>query len=130
MKNSKKLVTRDSLISMLNSGNDAHVQQVVGRALVAIFNGQTEGEKNSNVTNHDNGIGFTGADAYSGSLSAKSFLKYGSLLDWQLAKWLKPNVKGVPRIAKYHAQLNTIAVLKAAAKEKTSPTANMLRRAK
>jgi hypothetical protein len=87
------------------------VEQMVGRALVHLFNRQTEDEKSCNDTRKHNMMGFTPADA---SISAKTFLKRKALLDWQVERWVKPNVKGIPRIAKYHAQLNAVAMVKAA----------------
>jgi len=86
---------------------------MVGRALVALLKRQTNEEQNSNDTREENGIGFSGADARSGSLTAKSFIKYkGRLLDWQLDKWTKATRNGYPRISKYHRQLNEIALEK------------------
>ena len=103
------IVTKDSLIKMLNNPNPNYVAEVVGRALVGIFKNQTDDEKSDNKTTHHNGIGFTGADAHSGSISAKYFIRHGFLKDWQVSRWVKPNKHGVPRIAKYHRQLNSIA---------------------
>lgn len=97
---------------MLTTNDRQRQIRVVGRALVALFNRQTEAEKQVNDTNEDNGVGFAGSDAKSGCLTAKYFLKYGTLLDWQLAKWLKPARAGLPRICKYHKQLNDIAIAK------------------
>ena len=108
------LVTRESIQAMLNNPNPVYVQNVIGRALVAIFERQTQDERNSNDTKIDNMIGFSGADAKSGSLTAKSFLKNKRLEQWQLDKWLKPQKNGFARITKYHKQLNEIAVEKAA----------------
>lgn len=85
---------------------------VVGRALVAIFNRQTEDEKNTNNTNRNNTIGFNGPDARSGSLTAKSYLKNNTLQDWQIDQWLKEDRTGYPRLCKYHRQLNEIAIQK------------------
>ena len=82
---------------------------MVGRALVHLFNRQTQDEKATDDTRHNNLRGFTPADAKSGSITAKTFLKRKVLLDWQLERWTKPNVKGIPRIAKYHSQLNDVA---------------------
>lgn len=104
-----KIVTRDSVIAFLESESPERVKQYIGRALVVLFNNQTAVEKDSDNTLVDNGVGFTGADAYSGSLSAKYFLKHRTLADWQVEKWVKPNVNGVPRIAKYWEQLNAAA---------------------
>lgn len=100
----QKLVTRESIETMLNCGDKNHVIKVVGRALLVLFNNQTADERALNTTNKDNGIGFTGADARGGSLTAKFYKKHGTLEDWQLEKWLKPN-----RLAKYHNQLNEAA---------------------
>lgn len=88
--------------------------KIVGRALVALFNRQTDDEKDVNDTREHNSVGFSGSDGKSGSLTAKYFLKYGTLLDWQVDKWLKPARNGMPRICKYHKQLNDIATAKAA----------------
>ena len=52
-----------------------------------------------------NGNGFTGCDARSGSITAKYYLKYKTLQDWQLERWLEKN-----RICRYHRQLNEIAI--------------------
>lgn len=104
----KEIVTRDSLARMLANENPAYVQAVIGKALVAIFNRQTEDEKASNDTNKWNSIGFSGADAKSGCLTAKYWLKHKRLLDWQIEKWTKLS-RGYPRLCKYHKQLNEIA---------------------
>ncbi len=109
----KAIVTRESIQAMLTNPNQDYVKMVVGRALVAIFNNQTESEKSANSTVVDNGIGFSGADARSGTLTAKSFLKNRTLADWQLERWVKPSKNGFARICKYHAQLNAIAQQKA-----------------
>lgn len=104
------IVSKESLKKMLESEDRRYVEKVVGRALVAIFKNQTEDEKAINATDVNNGIGFTGADARSGSLTAKSYLKKQKLEDWQLEKWLKLQKDGYPRICKYHGQLNAVAV--------------------
>ena len=108
------IVTRESLQKMLSNSNQEFVARVVGRALVAIFNNQTDGEKSANVTDNLNGIGFSGADARTGSLGAKSFLKNKTLLDWQVAQWTKPGRNGYARLTKYAKQLNYIAERKVA----------------
>lgn len=112
MKSQTKLVTPESLVELLNRGGDFQIR-TVGRALVALFNRQTDDEKASDATRVDNGRGFKSCDAYSGSLTAKYFMKHGTLLPWQVEKWTKPVGKsGRPRIAQYHRQLNEIALLK------------------
>ena len=107
------IVTKESLINMVTSSR-YNIEQVIGRALVVIFNNQTADEQSSNETNRENGIGFTGADARAGGITAKYFIKHGKLLDWQVENWTRLNVKSVPRIAKYHKQLNAAAMAKQA----------------
>ena len=108
----KQIVTRDTIATMLRNPNRRYVEAVVGRALVALLQRQTEDEQRSNDTHVHNSIGFSGADARSGSLTAKSFIKNGGLVDWQLDKWTKLAKNGYPRLAKYAKQLNEIALEK------------------
>lgn len=103
------IVTRDSLAALIQRDPI----RVVGRALVAIFNNQTEDERANNTTDVLNGIGFSGADARSGVITAKYFIKHGTLLDWQLERWIVATKNGYPRICKYAKQLNAIAESKA-----------------
>ena len=109
------IVTKQSLTKMLEDASQPKRALIIGRALVVLFNNQTASEQSSNVTNNQNNIGFTGADARSGCLSAKSFLKNKTLAEWQVDMWMKPGKSGSPRIAKYHAQLNAAAEMKRAA---------------
>lgn len=102
----KHIVTKELLTHMINSDKQV---QVVGRALVVLFNNQTRTEQASNDTVTNNMIGFTGADARQGSISAKYFIKHNTLLDWQINQWTKPNSKGTPRLAKYWRQLDQAA---------------------
>jgi len=105
------IVTRESLRTMLQNPNREYVVKVVGRALVRLFERQTEAEKASNDTNVDNGIGFAGCDAKSGSLTAKYYLKHKQLQDWQLERWVKAEASGFPKLCKYHRQLNEVALV-------------------
>ncbi len=106
------IVSRDSLRNMLNNPNHDYVVRVIGRALVVLLKNQTSEEQTTNSTKVDNGIGFTGADAKSGSITAKYFIRHNTLLDWQVERWLKPASNGYPRLAKYHKQLNEAAKAK------------------
>ena len=108
----KQLVTRDSIKKMLNNPNPKYVQAVIGRALLALLDRQTEDEKRAADTREWNAVGFSGADARSGTLTAKFYAKHGCLLDWQVKRWTKPASNGYPRLAKYHKQLNEIALEK------------------
>jgi len=105
-----KIVTKDSLQSMLDNPNPKYVERVVGKALYRILENQTSDEQRSNETRVHNGIGFTGADAKSGSLTAKFWKKNGYLAAWQLEKWTKKNDQGYSRLTKYHRQLNEVAI--------------------
>ena len=111
MKGITPLVTKESMIEMLN---DPKIRiKCIGRALVALLSRQVEDEKRSAETKLHNGLGFQPADAYSGTLTAKYFLKHKTLLDWQVEKWMKPTgKKGLPRLVKYSRQLNEIALEK------------------
>lgn len=102
-------VTRDTLNTMLSNHNPRYVSEVVGRALVVLFNNQTQSEKCANSTTDENGIGFTGADARTGSLTAKYFIKHHTLLPWQIEAWTKVGSTGYPRLCKYHRQLDVAA---------------------
>lgn len=111
------MITRDSLQQMLDNQNRDYVIKVVGRALVALFERQTREEQATDQTSHNNNVGFTGADARSGSLTAKSYLKNKTLADWQVERWLKKGKSGYSRLCKYWKQLDEIATARAAAKQ-------------
>jgi len=108
-------VTKEYINSFITQRPSEQVAQFIGRALVVIFNNQTDSEKAAAVTAVANGVGFTGADAHSGCISAKYFLKHGTLMDWQIELWTKRNRSSDMRIAKYWRQLDTAAKAKAAA---------------
>lgn len=108
MKTKTKIVTKDWLTEKIKQNPTFWI----GHALVAIFKNQEQEERAANTTRLKNGIGFSANDARIGSLSAKYFLKHGTLLDWQLKPWLKQNIDCQPRICKYAKQLNEIAVNK------------------
>ena len=110
----RQLVTRDSLRTMLRNPNRSYVEAVVGRALVALLQRQTADEQERADTRTVNGVGFTGFDAYSGTLTAKSYSRRKALVDWQIEKWTKPAKNGYPRLCKYARQLNEIALEKGA----------------
>lgn len=99
------------MMLMLTGKDDAHVKQVVGRALVALFDRQTRAEQKGNNVQNSNMLGFSGVDAKSGSITAKYFIKHKTLEDWQLETWMR-DFRGHPRITKYARQLNEIAIEK------------------
>lgn len=105
-------VTRESLTALITR-NDEVAVHAIGRALVHLLNRQTREEQAANSTRVYNLKGFTGADARQGSIHAKYYIKHRMLMDWQKTYWLKPNRKGVPRLAKYWRQLAEEAQRKA-----------------
>lgn len=114
MAKAAQIVTKDSLQEMLTDADDARRALIIGRALVVLFQHQTESEKAANTTDNNNNIGFAGCDARSGCMTAKYFLKHKTLLDWQIEKWMKLGANGYSRICKYAKQLNEAAIIKAA----------------
>ncbi len=109
------LVTREGLQGLVTRGDEV-AMHAIGRALVALFERQTKAEKEMNDTRVWNTVGFSGADARSGSITAKFYIKHKRLEDWQMAKWLKPGRNGFARITKYWRQLDEVAQAKAARK--------------
>lgn len=107
-------VTRESLIQLL--ANDRTRATTIGRALVVLLERQTQDEKQSNTTKHHNMRGFQPCDARFGSIHAKTYIKHGKLLDFQIEFWMEPTVHGYPRIAKYYRQLDEAAAAKAQAR--------------
>lgn len=61
-----KIWTEESIVELLIKSDRA-----VERGILAIYALQTESEKNSQTTNQHNNIGFSGADASSGSYYAE-----------------------------------------------------------
>ena len=72
------------------------------RALLAIYNRQTEDEKSSELTKHENGVGFNGVDSPYLSRIAQFYLQRGFLT--------KPQIEAVrQKMKKYAGQLADIA---------------------
>lgn len=114
----KQIVTRESLKQSIET-HPKGPGHVIGRALVAIFRLQTEEEKQENHTKFRNGMGFSANDGRIGALGAKTFMKHGTLEEWQFKPWIKPDKNGYPRIVKYVKQLNWIANEKEKAQTQT-----------
>lgn len=55
------------------------------KAMLIVYNLQTEDEKSTESTNNLNGVGFTGADAYIMTSFSKQLLKRGDLSPKQMA---------------------------------------------
>lgn len=72
------------------------------RGLIAIYNRQTEDEKNAGITRHDNSVGFSGADSSFLSNAAKFLKERGFLTAKQRSKVRQAMLK-------YAGQLEKIA---------------------
>lgn len=70
------------------------------KGLLAIFNKQTEDEKASEVTKHDNGVGFGGADGNILTSMAKFYNTRGFLTNGQLTYLRKAMPKYAGQLAK------------------------------
>ncbi len=103
-------MNKQDIVKLLTSNDRAIV-----RAVIVLNDRQTADEQLHEATTHNNGIGFTGADARMGTSMAQFFAKRGYLTEKQIAYWKKPNKNGVWRICKYASQLLQIANEKAAA---------------
>lgn len=85
--------------------DDAVGMHAVGRALVLLNRRQTFAEQRSKEVLRHNGVGFTPTDAELGTDMANFYTRNNYLTPKQLQYWRKPNVQGIPRIAKYWKQL-------------------------
>jgi hypothetical protein len=110
----KKIVTKQSMIEMINSADQVKKMHIVGRALSAIYGYQTQEEKGSDTTIDHNGVGFTGADADWGSRAARFYIRNGWVGQKTVDSWLAPTkgAGGAPKITKYWRQLNVVANIK------------------
>ena len=107
-----KLITKDILTKMLNEASFDRQIKIIGRALVVLYNNQTASEQQTRTTTQSNNVGFASIDARNGSLTARTFIRTGTMQSWQLAKWMEIR-NGYPKICKYHRQLNQAAIDKA-----------------
>jgi hypothetical protein len=97
MATATKVWTKEEIKDLLERSN-----KMVTRSIVKIFEKQTEDEKSSEATNHNNGVGFNGIDAPLLSSFAKQILKGYTLSDKQMVYARK-------KIIKYANQLTKIA---------------------
>lgn len=104
-----KIVTKDYLRDRLNKPDG---NQVLGRALLRIYERQTLDEICSNETVEKNNQGFTMFDAKLGTIAAVAFKTRGVVPKHLAAVWMRPDKTGYPRICRYVRQLNEVAVAK------------------
>lgn len=103
------IVTREGLQKMLDNAGSQKRMDIVGRALIVLFNNQTFNEQIDMTTTEQNGEGFTGTDAKYGTWCAELYIKDRKLAAKTVEKWYKKNSKGISRISKYWNQLNIAA---------------------
>lgn len=89
--------TKETLWAILEVNDDQ-----LAKALVALYNRQTEDEQETRETTEQNGVGFNGVDGKFLSGVAEGFKKYGRLTDGQ-KKAVRKSLK------KYCGQLVDIA---------------------
>jgi len=77
-------------------------KQWAQKALLTIFENQTEDEKVIRETKHDNGIGFNSSDANTLSFLANELQTYGHLAEYKMPYLYK-------KIGKYAGQLYTVS---------------------
>lgn len=104
------LVTRESIKAACASDNAAYRAAFVVRAVNAIYARQTQDEQSNGITVVNNGIGFASCDAFLGKITSEGFKKWGKPSPALVDKWCAIGKNGFPRLAKYHSQLNQIAV--------------------
>ena len=103
-------LTGTDIVKLLETNDRA-----IARALVVLFERQTEDEKATEHTRHHNNRGFRPCHARMGTSMAKFYLERGFLTPKQIAYWRKKGKEGM-RISIYWRQLLDAAHKKAAAK--------------
>jgi hypothetical protein len=101
------MLTKESILQLLKTDKRA-----VARALVVLYERQTDDEKSVENTRYDNGRGFRPCHARMGSSMAKQFLRNGILSDKQINYWRVPDRAGNMRIGIYWNQLIEAAAQK------------------
>lgn len=105
-------------INKLLASDDKHV---IGRALVALNERQTEDEQRIKTTKYRNGRGFRPCHAHMGTSMANFYADRNHLTPKQVTYWTKPTQKvknyynrhqKVSRISLYAGQLLKVAVIK------------------
>lgn len=104
--------TQEDVKALLTTSDRA-----VKRALVVIWERQTEAEKVSNETHENNGIGFNGVDAFILSRFVEQMKEKGTRekQNWKMGEaWLSPKQMVIARkkIMKYSGQIHRIMLEK------------------
>lgn len=104
-------LTGTDIVRMLETNDKA-----VARALVVLYERQTDDEKVGENTRHHNNRGFRPCHARMGTSMAKFYLRNGYLSPKQIAYWRKQGKEGM-RISIYWRQLLDAAYKKKSASE-------------
>lgn len=110
--------TEDKILFMLST-NDVWVE----RALVMLYQRQTQEEQTKDSTKHRNTIGFQRGDDETMSPLARKVIAGGKLSDRELSYVRRPWHRGrtpIPTIAKYRGQI--LEIIEATAKAKRATT--------
>ncbi len=110
------MLKKEDIVKLLETDDRAVI-----RALLVLHERQTDDEKRSEDTRHENGVGFRSCDAKMGSSMAKFFQRNQYLTPKQIAYWRKRDKRGNMRIAVYWRQLMEAAEQKAARKAVATP---------
>lgn len=103
-------ITGKDIVNLLKTSDKA-----IARALIVLFERQTDDEKTSENTRHHNNRGFRPCHARMGTSMAKFYMRNGYLTPKQIAYWRQEGKEGM-RIAIYWRQLLDAAHKKAQAK--------------
>lgn len=101
-------ISKQGIIDLLKNNDRA-----IMRALVVLYERQTQDEQTEMETINRNGRGFRPCHAYMGSAHAQWFLKTNMMTAKQIAYWRKPMKNGQMRIEIYAGQLLMVAQQKA-----------------
>lgn len=93
----KEYRTQEQLVIALREQLSTNPNQAV-KALISLYNRQTEDEKKDGDTKHSNGVGFTSRDSSFLTSLAESYLRYGHLTQAQMVHLMH-------KIPKYAHQL-------------------------
>lgn len=118
----KVMITPDMLtkeyIQNLVGEDSPRGRRAAVRALMQIYERQTDHEKSFRGNVEHNGVGFGGVDVEFFTSLAENYKNKGWLSDRQIYQLQKRNSKGVPKIGKYWKQLREIGLEKMRQQEK------------
>ncbi len=105
----KKIWTVEEIRSKLENADGDRGNKWLYRGVLAIFNNQTDTEKNAHATIENNGIGYNGVDADIMTSFAKRIISHNKRAVYPQALSPKQRVIARSKIVKYSGQLTVIA---------------------